>query len=91
MHMHAYVHTDINACTYMYKYIPTYSHTEIYVHIYTYTYIYSFIQHISISAYMNIYTELLGFRTLSIVWILIITRKKNKHDVLETGSVSVLR
>jgi hypothetical protein len=37
------------------------------------------------------YTELLGFWSLSIVWILIITRKKNKHDVLETGSVSVLR
>jgi hypothetical protein len=36
-------------------------------------------------------TELLGFRTLSIVRILIITRKKNKHDVSETGSVSVLR
>jgi hypothetical protein len=35
--------------------------------------------------------ELLGFRTLSIVRILIITRKKNKHDVSETGSVSVLR
>jgi hypothetical protein len=36
-------------------------------------------------------TELLGFRTLSIVRILIITRKMNKHDVSETGSVSVLR
>jgi hypothetical protein len=36
-------------------------------------------------------TELLGFRTLSIVRILIITRKKNKHDVSETGFVSVLR
>jgi hypothetical protein len=36
-------------------------------------------------------TELLEFRTLSIVRILIITRKKNKHDVSETGSVSVLR
>jgi hypothetical protein len=35
--------------------------------------------------------ELLGFRTLSIVRILIITRKKNKHDVSETGSVSALR
>jgi hypothetical protein len=35
--------------------------------------------------------ELLGFRTLSIVRSLIITRKKNKHDVSETGSVSVLR
>jgi hypothetical protein len=37
-------------------------------------------------------TELLGFWTLSIVRILIVTRKKkNKHDVSETGSVSVLR
>jgi hypothetical protein len=36
-------------------------------------------------------TELLGFRALSIVRILIITRKNNKHDVSETGSVSVLR
>jgi hypothetical protein len=36
--------------------------------------------------------ELLGFWTLSIVRILIVTRKKkNKHDVSETGSVSVLR
>jgi hypothetical protein len=39
----------------------------------------------------NIFTALLGFRTLSIVRILIITRKKNKHDVSETGSVSILR
>jgi hypothetical protein len=38
------------------------------------------------------FTELLGFWTLSIVRILIVTRKKkNKHDVSETGSVSVLR
>jgi hypothetical protein len=36
-------------------------------------------------------TELLGFWTLSIVRILIVTRKKNKHDVSETGSVSVLK
>jgi hypothetical protein len=36
--------------------------------------------------------ELLGFWTLSIVRILIVTRKKkNKHKVSETGSVSVLR
>jgi hypothetical protein len=40
---------------------------------------------------VNGYTELLGFWTLSIVRILIVTRKKNKHDVSETGSVSVLR
>jgi hypothetical protein len=52
--------------------------------IYTYTPPYAFM------AYCLI-TELLGFRTLSIVRILIITRKKNKHDVSETGSVSVLR
>jgi hypothetical protein len=38
-----------------------------------------------------VHTELLGFRTLSIVRILILTRKNNKHDVSETGSVSVLR
>jgi hypothetical protein len=39
-----------------------------------------------------LHTELLGFWTLSIVRILIVTRKnKNKHDVSETGSVSVLR
>jgi hypothetical protein len=38
------------------------------------------------------HTELLGFWTLSIVRILIVTRKKkNKHNVSETGSVSVLR
>jgi hypothetical protein len=40
----------------------------------------------------RICTELLGFWTLSIVRILIVTRKKkNKNDVSETGSVSVLR
>jgi hypothetical protein len=32
---------------------------------------------------------LLGFWTLSIVRILIVTRKKNKHDVSETGSQSL--
>jgi hypothetical protein len=38
------------------------------------------------------HTELLGFWTLSIIRILIVTRKKkNKHDISETGSVSVLR
>jgi hypothetical protein len=38
------------------------------------------------------HSELLGFWTLSIVRILIVTRKKKKkHDVSETGSVSVLR
>jgi hypothetical protein len=37
-------------------------------------------------------TELLGFWTLSILRILMVTRKKkNKHDVSKTGSVSVLR
>jgi hypothetical protein len=46
----------------------------------------------SISEVKNIHTELLGFWTLSIVRILLVTRKKkNKHDVSETGSVSVLR
>jgi hypothetical protein len=40
---------------------------------------------------LNGITELLGFWTLSIVRILIVTRKKNKHDVSETGSVYVLR
>jgi hypothetical protein len=33
--------------------------------------------------------EILGFRTLSIV--LVLKNKLRKHDVLETGSVSVLR
>jgi hypothetical protein len=36
-------------------------------------------------------TELLGFRTLSIARIVFNYKKKEKHDVSETGSVSVLR
>jgi hypothetical protein len=47
---------------------------------------------VSIKVAANIGSELLGFWTLSIVQILIVTRKKkNKHDVSETGSVFVLR